>query len=89
MTPEEIKRGEIRLAEITSRTDRDLLSWVVEHAGNRSDRVRPRWAHVMSLFGLGSGAANALCVKFGFDPDKEMGTWLNCEEGCGCECHID
>ena len=89
MTPDEIKQGEIRFAEITGRTDRDLLSWVVEHAGSDSDRVRPRWFHVMTLLGLGSGAAIVLCQKFGFEPDERMGAYLNCQEGCRCECHHD
>jgi len=72
-----------------SRTDADYLSLVVEHAGSRSDRERPRWSHVGELLGLGSTSSREMCRRFGFDPDEKMGAFLECEEGCCCECHID
>lgn len=71
------------------RTDADFVSWVIEHAGERSDRVKPRWSHVMGLLGLGSTSAYDMCRRFGFDPEEKMGSFLDCEEGCGCECHHD
>lgn len=64
-----------------TRTDAELLSWVVEHAGCDSVMTRPRWSNVRALFGLGSTSARALCRRFGHDPDEEMGGRSECE--CG------
>lgn len=72
-----------------SRSDADYLAWVVEHAGSRADRERPRWSFVAEIFGLGSTSAWEMCKRFGFDPEEIMGRFLDCGEGCDCECHHD
>lgn len=56
------------------RTDKDLLGWVVGHAGNRaSDGPKSRWGYVADLLGLGSHSAIAICKRFGVDPDEQVG----------------
>lgn len=52
---------------------RNVLERVVRHAGYKSiDRV-PRWSHVGSITGHGSGYSAAICVEFGMDPDEIIG----------------
>ena len=64
----------------TDRSDADLLSWVIEHAGSRSLVSGPRWSFVGAIFGLGSSSASDLCERFGHGPDEIMGgaNWCEC-----------
>lgn len=53
--------------------DIELLRRAVQSARHHSRRGRhPRYVAVMSVFGLGSTYAAALCRRFGFDPDEEV-----------------
>lgn len=36
----------------------------------RSKHGTARWILVKQVFGVGSGVANALCRRYGFDPDE-------------------
>ena len=52
---------------------RNVLERMVRYAGKDSiDRV-PRWSHVGSITGHGSGYSAAICLEFGEDPDELVG----------------
>lgn len=53
--------------------DEDLLRRAVGHLGVIARRRQPRWAVAMDLFATGSTSAARLCLRFGFDPDSEIG----------------
>lgn len=52
----------------------DRVLWgVVANAGRMSYRRGMRWSHVVDATGLGSQSSIALCLRFGFDPDENVG----------------
>lgn len=53
--------------------DEELLRRAVSHLGVIARRRQPRWAVAMDLFVTGSASASKLCLRFGFDPDSEIG----------------
>lgn len=53
-------------------TDADLVERAVRGA-HTGRRVGVRWAHVRDTFCVGSTTAAALCVRFGLDPDEQVG----------------
>lgn len=54
--------------------EEDLIRQVVRNVKGpskyRYKHGTPRWALVRDAFGVGSGVANALCLRYGFDPDE-------------------
>lgn len=54
--------------------EEDLIRQVVRNVQGpskyRNKHGTPRWALVRDAFGVGSGVANALCRRYGFDPDE-------------------
>lgn len=66
----------VPIARIETPTKSDA-AWVEDAVRNakprhRGRRKHPRWVAVMDTFGCGSGYANALCRRFGFNPDEEV-----------------
>ncbi len=53
--------------------DNRVLWGIVANAGRLSGRRVMRWAHVSDATGLGSQSSIALCRRFGFDPDENVG----------------
>ncbi len=53
--------------------DKELLRYAVSRLHAIAQRRQPRWAAAMHLFGTGSTSAAKLCLRFGFDPDSEIG----------------
>lgn len=52
----------------------DRLLWgVVANAGRLSKERKVRWGHVSDATGMGSNSSAALCRRFGFDPDEDVG----------------
>lgn len=49
--------------------DYELLERATRGAMQKRD-FRPRWCHVMDLFGVGSTVAQCLCRRFNLDPDE-------------------
>lgn len=56
-----------------TKADEKVLWGIVANAGRLSDRRTMRWAHVMDATGQGSTRSQALCARFGFDPDELVG----------------
>ena len=52
--------------------DDQLLERAVKSARPRKGRV-PRWAAVSDTFALGSTFSIQLCLRFGLDPDQQIG----------------
>lgn len=56
--------------------EEDLIERVVRNVKGpskyRSKYGTARWVLVRDAFGVGSGVANALCRKYGFDPDENL-----------------
>jgi hypothetical protein len=52
---------------------REILARVVEYAGRNSIKRVPRWSHVGSITGHGSGYSADICREFGADPDELVG----------------
>lgn len=56
--------------------EEDLIRQVVRNVQGpskyRYKHGTPRWALVRDAFGVGSGVANALCRRYGFDPDEYL-----------------
>ena len=54
--------------------EEDLIRQVVRNVKGpskyRYKHGTPRWALVRDAFGVGSGVANALCRRYGLDPDE-------------------
>lgn len=48
----------------------ELIGRAVRAASGTSRRGTQRWVAMKDAFGCGSGVANALCRRFGFDPDE-------------------
>lgn len=53
-------------------TEHELLARAVRAARGTSKRGVYRWIAMKDAFGCGSGVANALCHRFGFDPDETV-----------------
>ncbi|MBI6940024.1 hypothetical protein JET76_01575 [Pseudomonas putida] len=53
-------------------TEDDLLRTAVRMVRGTTRMKRPRWALMMDAFCCGSGVAQALCRRFGFDPDEGL-----------------
>ena len=51
-------------------SEHELISRAVRAASGTSRRGTQRWVAMRDAFGCGSGVANALCRRFGFDPDE-------------------
>jgi hypothetical protein len=51
-------------------TEHELLARAVRAARGTSRGAVQRWVATKNAFGCGSGVANALCRRFGFDPDE-------------------
>lgn len=51
-------------------SEHDLIRRAVRAASGASRRGTQRWVAMKDAFGCGSGVANALCHRFGFDPDE-------------------
>lgn len=56
--------------------EEDLIERVVRNVKGpskyRSKYGVARWVLVRDAFGVGSGVANALCRRYGFDPDEAL-----------------
>lgn len=56
--------------------EEDLIGRVVRNVQGpskyRCKHGTPRWVLVRDAFGVGSGVANALCRRYGFDPDEYL-----------------
>lgn len=56
--------------------EEDLIERVVRNVKGpskyRSKYGVARWVMVRDAFGVGSGVANALCRRYGFDPDEAL-----------------
>ena len=50
----------------------DLVERAMHNAGRLLSK-KPRWAHVMEVFAVGSTRAKALCGYYGLNPDEEVG----------------
>lgn len=50
-----------------------LIRAAVSHLGIYAPRRMPRWAMAMKLFGVGSTSGREICIRYGFDPDSEIG----------------
>ncbi len=64
--------------------DEELLRCAVSRLHAIAERRRPRWAVARDLFSVGSTSAAKLCLRFGFDPDSEIGPseWEIVERAC-------
>ncbi len=67
------RKGEAAKGPDPDFTDEDLLRYAVKSLHLIARRRQPRWAVAMHLFGTGSTSASRLCLRFGFDPDSEIG----------------
>lgn len=61
------------MTKASSREDDRILWGIVANAGRLSDRRKVRWGHVSDATAMGSQSSIALCRRFGFDPDEEVG----------------
>ena len=56
--------------------EEDLIGRVVRNVKGpskyRNKYGTARWVLVQEAFGVGSGVANALCLRYGFDPDEQL-----------------
>lgn len=56
--------------------EEDLIEQVVRNVKGpskyRYKHGKQRWALVRDAFGVGSGVANALCRRYGLDPDEYL-----------------
>lgn len=68
----QVARQEAARADSES-ADEELLRAAVSHLGVIAQRRRLRWAVAKDLFAIGSTSAATLCLRFGFDPDSEIG----------------
>lgn len=50
----------------------DLVERAMQNAGRLLPK-KPRWAHVMEVFAVGSTRAKSLCDYYGLNPDEEVG----------------
>jgi len=50
-----------------------LLRAAVGHLGVIARRRQPRWVVAKDLFAISSTSAARICLRFGFDPDSEIG----------------
>jgi len=54
-------------------TERELLERAVRNARPKNrNAYKTRWIVIKSVFGVGSGVANALCREFDLDPDEDL-----------------
>ena len=60
-------------------SDEELLRRAVRNATGPG--LHPRWACVCSVFAVGSNYAQALCRRFGLDPDESVGEAYPPEDG--------
>lgn len=51
-------------------SENELIGRAVRAASGTHRRGTQRWVAMKDAFGCGSGVANALCRRFGFDPDE-------------------
>ena len=51
-------------------SEHELIERAVRAASGTHRRGTQRWVAMKDAFGCGSGVANALCRRFGFDPDE-------------------
>ncbi|MNQ51418.1 hypothetical protein D3C85_653970 [compost metagenome] len=51
-------------------SEHELIGRAVRAASGTHRRGTQRWVAMKDAFGCGSGVANALCRRFGFDPDE-------------------
>lgn len=49
------------------------VAWGVVHNAGRLPGLKPRWAHVADVTGLGSTSASKLCRDHDADPDEDVG----------------
>ncbi|QXH48926.1 hypothetical protein KSS93_15155 [Pseudomonas xanthosomatis] len=53
-------------------TEDDLIGTAVRCVSGTSRQKTPRWALMMNAFVCGSGVAQALCRRYGLDPDEGL-----------------
>lgn len=51
-------------------SEQELIGRAVRAASGTHRQGTQRWVAMKAAFGCGSGVANALCRRFGFDPDE-------------------
>jgi hypothetical protein len=55
-------------------SERELIQRAIDQAAQYGANCgQPRWVSVKRLFAVGSGVAEAICWKYGYDPDKDIG----------------
>jgi len=50
----------------------------------RWNKPAPRWVLAQSAFALGSTSSQALCRRFGLDPDEQIMPMARCGDGLRC-----
>lgn len=70
---------------MSDKSDASLMEWAVKHVGYRARDRKPRWAHVMDMFGFGSTSGHLMCRRFDVDPDEIVGGCSECKYSLGCE----
>jgi hypothetical protein len=63
--------GKEAVTQTTEIPDAELVARAIASSRSRS-QSKQRWVAVMHIFCLGSTSAQALCKRFGFDPDEEV-----------------